>query len=141
MKLSKTLTVSVAALVLAACAPRDTTHYFSINEVLKSPQAAEVLNPKIKLYFGKPAPGKVVKAGLISNKKTNASNKTDRQACEWEFLSAVRSFQDSAARMGATKVGNLISFYNYNPYKSTTQFECHAGNLIGGVTLKGDIVK
>ena len=85
MKLSKTLTVSVAALVLAACAPRDTTHYFSIDEALRSPQAAEVLNPKIKLYFGKPAPGKVVAAGLISNKKTNAANKTDQQACEWAF--------------------------------------------------------
>ncbi len=141
MKLSKTLTVSVAALVLAACAPRDTTHYFSIDEALRSPQAAEVLNPKIKLYFGKPAPGKVVAAGLVSNKKTNAANKTDQQACEWAFLSAVKSFQDRAAEMGATKVGNLISFYKKNPYKSTTQFECHAGNLIGGVTLKGDIVK
>ena len=141
MKLFTKLGLVVTTLTIAACAPRDTTHYFSIDDALRSSQAAEVLNPKIKLYFGKPAPGKVVAAGLVSNKKTNAANKTDQQACEWAFLSAVKSFQNRAVEMGATKVGNLISFYKKNPYKSTTQFECHAGNIIGGVALKGDIVK
>ncbi|HBO37526.1 MAG TPA: excinuclease ABC subunit A [Pasteurellaceae bacterium] len=140
MKL-KTLITGLAALILVACAPRDTTHYLPIDEALKSPKAAEVLNPKVKLYFGKQASGKVVSAGLVTNRKTNAANKTDKEACEWAFLSAVKQLQDRAVEVGATKVSNIISFYKKNPYKSTTQYECHAGNLIGGVALKGDIVR
>lgn len=32
MKLAKSLTIALTALVVAACAPRDTTHYLSISE-------------------------------------------------------------------------------------------------------------
>lgn len=138
--LIKTSVVSVAIL-LAACAPRDTTHYLSINEALNSPEAKQVLNPNIKLYFGKPAPGRIIAANAVSNKKTNSANKTDEKACQRAFLSAVKQFQDRAAASGATKVGNLVSYYKKNTYKSTTQYECHAGNIIAGVALKGDIVK
>lgn len=141
MKLAKILTLSLASLAVVACAPRNTTHYFSIQEALNSPEAKEILDPKIKLYWGKPAPGKVVKANATTNQKTNAANKTDEQACRWVFLSAVKQFQKSAAAQGATKVGNLVSYYNKNTYSSATQYECHAGNLLAGVALKGDIVK
>lgn len=111
MKHSGKLAIALTALLLAACAPRDTTHYYSIQEALNSPEAKEVLDPKIKLYFGKPAPGKVVKAGLVSNRKTNAANKSDEKSCQWAFLTVVKQFQDTAKKQGATKVGNLISFY------------------------------
>ncbi|TCJ98346.1 hypothetical protein EV694_0738 [Volucribacter psittacicida] len=135
------LTVISTSIILAACAPRDTTHYLSINETLNSPQAKQVLNPNIKLYFAKSAQGKVVAADLVSNKKTNAANKTDQEACQWAFLSAVKQFQDRAVSLGATKVTNLVSYYKKNTYKSTTSYECHAGHIIAGVALKGDIVK
>ncbi|WP_439256798.1 MULTISPECIES: excinuclease ABC subunit A [unclassified Lonepinella] len=140
MKL-KLISISIAALVLAACAPRDTTHHLSINEALNSAQAKTVLNPNVKLYFAKSASGKVLAKDLVTNKKTNAANKTDVEACQWAFLSAVKQFQDRAVSMGATKVTNLVSYYKKNVYSSATEFECHAGNLISGVALKGDIVK
>ncbi|PJG85403.1 excinuclease ABC subunit A [Conservatibacter flavescens] len=141
MKFSKVITVSAVALLVAACAPRDTTHHYSIQEALNSAEAKEVLNPNIKLYFGKPAPGKVLRKGITTNPKTNAANKSDDAACRWAFLSAVKNFQDRAVREGATKVGNLVSYYKKNEFKSTTQYECHAGHLMAGVALKGDIVK
>ncbi|KGQ34273.1 excinuclease ABC subunit A [Gallibacterium genomosp. 2] len=141
MKHSGKLAIALTALLLAACAPRDTTHYYSIQEALNSPEAKEVLDPKIKLYFGKPASGKVIKAGLVSNRKTNAANKSDEKSCQWAFLTVVKQFQDTAKKQGATKVGNIISFYKKKPYRSATQYECHAGNLMSGVALKGDIVR
>lgn len=141
MKRSKTILFSLSALMLAACAPRDTTHYLSIQEALNSPEAKEVLNPSIKLYFGKPASGKTLVKGAVTNPKTNAFNKTDEKACQWVFLSAVKRFQERAVAEGGSKVGNLISFYNKKAYKSTTQYECHAGRSVAGVALKGDIVK
>lgn len=141
MKHSAKIAIALATIVLAACAPRDTVHYYSIQEALNSPEAKDVLNPNIKLYFGKPAPGRVVKAGLVSNRKTNNANKSDEKSCQWAFLTVVKQFQDRAAKEGASKVGNIISFYKKNPYKSTTQYECHSGNLMSGVALKGDIVR
>lgn len=141
MKHSVKIALALTSLALAACAPRDTTHYYSIQDALNSAEAKEVLNPKIKLYFAKPAAGSVVKAGLVSNRKTNAANKSDEASCRWAFLSAVKQFQETAEKQGATKVGNIISFYKKKPYRSATQYECHAGNLMSGVALKGDIVR
>ncbi|MCW9698919.1 MULTISPECIES: excinuclease ABC subunit A [unclassified Avibacterium] len=141
MKHSVKFAIAFTTLLLAACAPRDTTHYYSIQEALNSPEAKEVLDPKIKLYFGRPAPGSTVKAGMVSNRKTNAANKSDEKSCQWAFLTVVKQFQDTAKKHRATKVGNIISFYKKNPYRSTTQYECHAGNLMSGVALKGDIVR
>lgn len=141
MKLSKTILLSVGTLALVACAPRDTTHYLSIQEALNSPEAKEVLKPSIKLYFGQPAPGKTLVKGAVTNPKTNALNKTDEKACQWAFLSAVKRFQERAEKEGGSKVGNLVSFYKKKEYKSTTKYECHAGRSIAGVALKGDIVK
>ena len=119
----------------------DTTHYYSIQDALNSPEAKEIVDPSVKLYFGKSAPGKVVKAGVVSNKKTNAANKTDEKSCQWAFLSTVKQFQDRAKSQGASKVGNIVSLLQKNTFQSTTQYECHAGNLMSGVALKGDIVK
>lgn len=141
MKLIKTTALALGVLAVAACAPRNTVHHLSIQEALNSAEAKKVLNPKIKLYFGKPAPGSVVAKGAVTNPKTNALNKTDKEACQWVFLSAVKKFQERAEKEGATKVGNLVSYYKKQEFKSTTQYECHAGRSIAGVALKGDIVK
>ena len=138
MKLVSKLSIVAAAMLMAACAPRDTTHYYSIQDALNSPEAKEIVDPSVKLYFGKSAPGK---AGVVSNKKTNAANKTDEKSCQWAFLSTVKQFQDRAKSQGASKVGNIVSYYKKNTFQSTTQYECHAGNLMSGVALKGDIVK
>ncbi|WP_386698578.1 excinuclease ABC subunit A [Lonepinella sp. MS14436] len=137
----KLISITIAALVLAACSVRDTTHHLSINEALNSAAAKKTLNSNVKLYFAKSAKGTVLAKDLVTNKKTNAANKTDVEACQWAFLSAVKQFQDRAVSMGATKVTNLVSYYKKNVYSSATEFECHAGHLISGVALKGDIVK
>lgn len=137
----KALSIILTASLLTACAPRNTTHYLSIQEALNSPEAKEVLDPNIRLYFGQAAPGTVVRKGLVSNRKTNAANKTDEGACLRAFLSAVRQFQDRAIESGASKVGNLVSYYKKNTHNSTTTYECHAGHIIAGVALKGDIVR
>ena len=141
MKLMTKFSVAVACVFIAACAPRDTVHNLDIQSALNSPEAKGVVSPKVKLYFGKPAPGKVITANAVTNKKTNAANKSDEKACQRAFLSAVKQLQEKAEASGATKVGNIVSYYKKNTFKNTSQYECHAGHLIGGVALKGDIVR
>ena len=60
MKLISKLGIILAATSIVACAPRDTVHYYSISDALNSSEAKTALNPKVQLYFGKAAPGKVV---------------------------------------------------------------------------------
>ncbi|MGB2553598.1 excinuclease ABC subunit A [Campylobacter sp. MOP51] len=138
----KKIFAGIAVLFLSLnLSARDDVLYFSINEVLKSPKAAEVLNKDIKLSFGSGTKGKILQKGLTSNKKTNAFNKSDKEACEWAFLSAIKTFQERAVKEGGTRVINLTGYYKKQPFDSKTQFQCGAGALMAGVTLKGDIAK
>ncbi len=130
----------VCALALNLSA-RDDVHHFSIEEALSSPKAKGVLDPNIKLSFGSGTKGNIIKSGLTANKKTNAFNKSDKEACEWAFLSAVKTFQERAVKEGGTKVINLTGYYKKKAFDSKTQFQCGAGALMAGVTLKGDIAK
>lgn len=134
------ITIAVLALGLNLSA-RDDVLYFSVDEVLNSPKAAEVLNKNIKLSFGSGSKGQILKKGLTANKKTNAFNKSDKEACQWAFLSAVKTFQERAVKEGGTRVINLTGYYKKQPFDSKTQFQCGAGALMAGVTLKGDIAK
>ena len=74
------------------------------------------------------------------NKKTNFFNKTDQEGCNWVFLSAVRSLQEFAHKMGGNAVVNIVSMYKGQEFVSETQYECGAGSIVGGVALRGEIV-
>jgi hypothetical protein len=122
---------------------RDTKHLFSIEEAMQSADFKEKLDPTIRFIFGSQKTSEVIehKGNFVSNKKTNAFNKTDQEACEWVLLSALLSFQDRVRAEGGNAVINIESFYKKNAYSSTSEYECHAGAIIAGVALKGDVVK
>ena len=86
---------------------RDDVQHFSIEEALNSPKAKEVLNPNIKLSFGSGTKGGIIKSGLMANKKTNAFNKSDKEACEWAFLSAVKF--SASKQIKSRSVANFVT--------------------------------
>lgn len=128
------------SLAFSSAQARDTKLILPIADAMNSPKAKEVLNPNIKVRFASGS-GRVIRSGLVTNKKTNALGKSDEAACQWVFLSAVKQFQETAAKNNARKVINLISYYKKNPYRSRTHYECHVGAVIAGVALKGDIAR
>ena len=93
-----------AALVWAFVMPsmsafaRDTEHMRSYQDMMSREDAKARLDQGIKFYFGdQPHPAIERKMGTYtSNKKTNAVGKSDDRACEWAFLSAMRSLQQRA---------------------------------------------
>ena len=133
------LILSVASTALA----RDTRYMYPIDAVLNTPPAKAKLGTAINFYFGKQDHPETVQTfgEYVTNLKTNAFNKTDREACEWVFLGTMLSLRDRAAQMGADGVVNIRSFYKKNEVVSETEYECHAGALIAGVALKGTVVK
>jgi len=77
----------------------------------------------------------------VTNKKTNAANKSDAEACRWVALSALRALQDGARSRGANAVVDIVSYYKKNEFKSSTNYECYAGTILAGVALKGTYAK
>lgn len=122
---------------------RDTQLMLSIEEAMSTPEAREKLRGDIRFYFAdQPHPPVRERLGQgVSNKKTNALNKSDKQACEWVFLSALISLEARARELGANAVINIQSYYRKNPVTSPTQYECHAGAVVAGVALKGEFVR
>lgn len=136
------LVAVVCVFALSTAGARDTRSMLSIQDALNTSGADEKLNGSVRFYFGKQGHPKVLKrhGEFMSNRKTNAFNKTDRRACEWAFLSAMVSFQERAQREGGNAVVNIRSYYKKNLISSTTEFECGAGAVIAGVTFLGDVV-
>lgn len=139
--MKKSFLIAISVICITACA-RNEKVMMPIQESLTSERGREVVNPDIPLVFGKGS-GRYKKTigTYTSNKKTNAFAKSDKSACEWAFLSAIKSLQSRAESEGGKAVVNIKSYYKKNPYVSTTEYECHAGTAIAGVALRGTVVK
>lgn len=110
---------------------------------MQSAEFQERLDPNIRLYFGTQNHSKKLQpfGNFTTNKKTNAFGKSDGEACRWVFLSALLTLQERAKTEGGNAVVNIISYYKKEKNSSNSEFECHAGAIIAGVALNGDVVK
>ena len=133
----------IVVLVSGNTMARDDRNMWSISEAMGTEDAKQKLNKNIRFYFGDQSHPKIIKnyGEYMSNKKTNAFKKTDERACQWNFLSAMLSFQDRALRMGGNAVVNIRSYYKKNSISSQAEFECGSGAFVSGVTFLGDVVQ
>lgn len=121
----------------------DTVVHLDVRDVLDSAYSAGKLDGSVKFYFAGQRTPKVLKAleEDVTNKKSNAFGKGKEEACKWVMLSALMQLQESAKARGANAVIGITSYYKRVEYKSATQYECHVGNMISGVALKGRYAK
>lgn len=123
---------------------RDTQLYLPFQKVVAQMTAEGKIDGSVKYYLAGNQPrGKVtvVSPNAITNKKTNAFNKSDTEACEWALQSAILTLDSAAKKVGANAVTNIVSYYKSNAHADANNYECHAGAFIGGVALKGDLSK
>lgn len=134
--------VTICLLFPVPGSARDDKNRYSISDAMSISAAREKLNKGYTFKFGSQSAGKVVArhGEFMSNKKTNAFGRSDKQACEWAFLSAMLSFQDRIAQEGGNAVINLRSYYKKNEISSETEYECGNGAVMAGVTFIGDVV-
>ena len=121
---------------------RNTKYMLPVEPALNTPAAKDKLGTAVAFYFGnQPHPPIAHPIGeWVTNLKTNAFGKSDEDACQWVFLSAVLSLRDRAVKEGGDAVVGIRSFYKKNEVVSDTEYECHAGAIIAGVALKGTVV-
>ncbi|MDP3847109.1 MAG: excinuclease [Pseudomonas sp.] len=136
--------LSALALIMTSLLPalsqaRDTVLNLDFAAVVQEATQAGKLDGSVKFYLaGATVPGKSTPLGeLVTNKKTNAFNKTDEEACSWALQSALITLQDAAKKVGGNAVVDIVSFYKRKESRSSTTYECHAGTFVGGVALKG----
>jgi hypothetical protein len=143
MKKSAIVMAAMAAMLVAGVADaRDTRLKLPIKDALAANGAQGTLGSDVKFFFGPDAPKAAKTMGTYtSNKKTNFANKSDKEGCEWAFLSAMISLKERAVAEGGNAVVNIQSFYKKNEFSSATEYECGAGAFVGGVTLRGTVVK
>lgn len=143
MKNKITTIVAIASALLCSSAmARDDVGSYDIKNALSSPDAIAKLGGSVKFYFGDQDYGKVVHdfGTFKTNKKTNAFNKSDKEACEWVFLSAMITLQERALKEGANAVVDIKSNYKNNLTSSQETFQCGAGTFVAGVALTGKVV-
>ena len=143
--MTRTVSILLAALLVlfaAEASARTTIHHFDVADIFNNPEYASRLKG-VSFYFGDQSHGEVAKSWgeYRTNKKTNAFNKSDKEACEWVMLSALLALHSRAMDLGANAVVNIRSNFKNNLFVSDTQYSCGAGGVLAGVALIGDVVK
>ncbi|WP_262927447.1 excinuclease ATPase subunit [Phytohalomonas tamaricis] len=121
---------------------RDTFYMMPYKDVLALPDAQQKLDPAIRMYFGDQVHPEIQtrRGGYFTERKTNSVTKSDEGACRWVALSALIDLQERARQVGANAIVNIVSYYDKRENSDNNRYECHAGNVVAGVTLKGDMV-
>jgi uncharacterized protein YbjQ (UPF0145 family) len=134
----------VAALILfAACAApasaRDTPVHLVLADVVDDANASGQLDGSVRFYLdGQHTPAVLDTFGeATSNRKTNAVNKSDAEACRWVALSALIALQQEARARGANAVIGITSQFKRRSFSDAEKFECNAGALMAGVAFRG----
>lgn len=141
-----TIRIAASLLLLAigsAAAARDTRLLLPIEDAIKQGREQGVIGDDIVFRFGKGNRGGYGKTigNDVTNRKTNALNKSDVEACNWVFLSALKSLEDGARGVNAKAVVEIVSYFKKREFSSATEFECHAGTIMAGVALKASYAK
>ena len=136
---------AVAAIFIATAAfaapasARDSTVRVALDSVVAQGRASGALDGSVAFYLdGAKTPKTEAALGAATvNRKTNAFNKSDEDACRWVALTALAALQEAAKKRGANAVVGLVSNFKNREWRDPTQFECHAGGLMAGVAFKG----
>ncbi|MFT4572987.1 MAG: hypothetical protein ACI85E_000181 [Marinomonas primoryensis] len=142
--MKKVAILALSSLVL--CSPysfaRDSIRAYSISNIMSSEVAKSKLGTDVSFYFGDQSYGKALKdfGGFKTNKKTHAFGKSDEDACNWVFLSAMIALKERAIKEGGNAVVDIKSNYKNNLTSSSETFQCGAGAVMAGVALTGKVV-
>jgi len=142
-RFSAVMTATAILAISPLADARDDRLKLPLASALTKAQASGKLSGRVKLFFGKQAhPKPETELGQArTNKKTNFLNKSDQEACEWAFLSAMITLTQYAEKQGGNAVVNIRSNYKNVEFSSETEYECGAGNVSGGTAFIGDVVK
>lgn len=142
-QLSGVLALALIIAVPGVASARNDRLHFPLADAAGTVDAKAKLDGSVKFFWGDQKHPKVSKTlGTDqTNKKTNGFNKSDKDSCEWAWLSAMITMQNRAKQLGADGIINVKSIYQNQDFVSDTEYECGVGTFTSGVALRGDFVK
>ena len=104
------LIAAAATTLLALSSPadaRETRLELSLQELVNSPAAREAgIDGSVRFYLAGQSVAVQQRFGEdVANRKTNAANKSDEEACRWVALSTLRALQDVHEAILGTPLG------------------------------------
>ncbi|SBV37235.1 conserved exported hypothetical protein [uncultured Stenotrophomonas sp.] len=143
----RTILITAATTMLlvfsSTASARETRLEQSLQELVNSQAARDAgIDGSVRFYLAGQSVAVQQRLGEdVANRKTNAANKSDEEACRWVALSTLRALQDGAKSRGANAVVDIVSYYKKNEFRSASNYECYAGTFVAGVALKGTYAK
>jgi uncharacterized protein YbjQ (UPF0145 family) len=136
------LLASIVALAPMPAGARATFHDLDIKQAMNSDVGKSKLLG-VPVHFSGQSYAKVASdmGVFTANRRTNAFNKSDEQACRIAFLSAVIALQSRAQKLDADAVVDIKSITKHRKLESAKQYRCAAGNVVANVVLTGRVVK
>jgi len=122
-----------------------------IKDVLKMGRTRGIIE-NMNLYFGDQSPERSIKERMgnvvVTGKadpyiyhSTRTERRDDEPTCREAMQKAIKAMVDQARERGGDGIVQIVSNYNNVERSSTTEYECHAGNMRAVVELKGVVVK
>lgn len=127
----------------SVAAAADKMHTFPVKHALQSKVAKERLVEGIPVYMEGQRHPSVKKRwrAYRSNKRSNGAGKSDQEACDVAFLSAVIALQERAEREGGNAVIDIYSATKNKRHHSAETYTCNAGRAMVNVVLMGTVVR
>lgn len=134
------LAVPAAATFASA---QDERHELPVKHALNSEVGKAKLVKGVKVFMkGQGHPGVAKRyREFKSNKRSNALGKSDQNACDVAFLSALIALQQRAEREGGNAVIDIYSVTKDQKYQSADSYACVSGSMIANVALRGTVVR
>jgi len=122
---------------------RNVTLVLPVAAALEAKDIPDEPSGAVKFFFANQATPRIGThlGRYAATPKTGAAGKSDERACHEAFQWTLVALEKRAQQTGANAVVNIVSFYGKSDLASATEFECHVGNVIVSVFLKGDLVK
>jgi hypothetical protein len=138
-----TAALALVAVIAASAQARNVMLILPIATALEAKDVPDRPTGAVKFFFADQAtPAIQTRLGsYVATPRTGAAGKSDVQACNEALLWTLVALEKRAQQAGANAVVGIVSFYQKKEMSSATQFECHVGNVIVSVALKGELVK
>ena len=137
--LSAFLLLTIPSASIAA----DRVIHLPFDQVVTQAQESGKLDGSVKFYLsGKQPAGQmqIVKTFVAVRQRTDALGRKDDATCQDALSKALVALQKQAKAAHADAVVDIVSDYG-TVYSDPDKYECHVGNLISGVQLKGKLAK
>ncbi len=121
---------------------RQTELFFSVSDAVNSPVGKQKLLDVSFYFAGQKAPRrKTVLGEWTANRSTRGLFRSDSNACQIAFLSALIALQERARSEGGDAVIDIVSATRGSETSSATEYRCVAGVTVAHVGLAGTVVR